>query len=76
MAKNEIKKTKNVKYHTHSGTDSPRLTPTNAFNGFPVLATAPTYTGRQGEMVFVDDQSSVRRLYVFMFGSWRFVNLT
>lgn len=44
--------------------------------GLPVFTSAPTYTGRQGEIVLMDDQSSIRRIYTYLNGTWRYVNLT
>ena len=64
-----------VAYHTHNGLDSPQVDPTDLL-GYPVRTTAPTHTGKQGEIIMVDDGATVRRIYVYLNGTWRYTNLT
>ena len=44
--------------------------------GLPIFTVAPTYTGFQGEIILVDNKSTIRRIYTYLNGTWRFTALT
>ena len=44
--------------------------------GFPVFSETPTYNGKQGEIVLVDDESDLRQICTYLNGTWRCQNIT
>lgn len=74
MADDNVENMDNVGFHTHDGVDSPKLEPRNLL-GFPVQVAAPTHVGKEGEVLYMNDKSSVRRQYVYLNGNWYFVDV-
>lgn len=62
-----------VRDHRHSGIESPRVFGKD-LDGFEIRTTVPTGEAREGTFVLVDDASSIRRLYVRINNTWRFVD--
>lgn len=56
--------------HKHTGSDQPKLKPSESLEGYPVLLEVPTYKGRQGEIVLHDNETDTRALYMYMNGAW------
>lgn len=55
--------------HRHTGIDAPKIYPRD-FEGFPVFTAAPTYVGKQGEIVLLDNGTDTRAIYVYLGGVW------
>ena len=60
--------------HSHNGIDSTVIDYEDV-SGIPVTSVIPTYRPENGTMVLYES-GTTRRIYVFINGSWRYVNLT
>lgn len=56
-----------VEKHTHNGSDSPLITTADFIK---ITDATPTWTGRQGEMVFMDT-GSMYSIFIWLNGGWR-----
>lgn len=91
----QIKKMNDTKYqrqtgqifttrHTHNGTDTPKLNPQVALQGFPIYqvanaATEPTFNVSNGQIIFQTDSTTFYLWVKLLSGgvsSWRYVKLT
>jgi hypothetical protein len=69
-----------IPFHIHNGKDAPKINPKDLL-GFPSslvadATVAPSDVPKEGTFRFLYDTVPVRRLWAYVGGGWRYINLT